>query len=194
MKEKIIAGLTFLILGSVVLCVMGCGESNRYTQAGSTYYTKFNSHYYVKPETMKKFAGIQNFTKFPGHGIMPYNSQVSVSTTGQYFVLTEQQTGDSINVECKKKYMGGYSLAQYLDLILSDTPVSYPDLSDVDKKGISLGQPFKGMTKKGVKIALGYPLPSGTPSESSNTWEYWKGKLGHYPVNFRNGVVVSSGF
>ena len=72
--------------------------------------------------------------------------------------------------------------------------MDYSGLSEVDKKGISLGQPIKGMSKQGVMVALGYPFPSRTASESENVWYYWKNRFDYYPVHFSGGVVESHGY
>ena len=79
-------------------------------------------------------------------------------------------------------------------MILSKTPVSYTGLSEIDQKGISEGRPYKGMSKTGVMIALGYHCPSKTPSPEANVWYYWENRFDNYAVNFENGLVVSSGY
>jgi len=43
-------------------------------------------------------------------------------------------------------------------------------------------------------VALGYPLPSKTPSLDLNTWYYWKNRVAYYSIEFRDGVVVSSNY
>jgi hypothetical protein len=81
---------------------------------------------------------------------------------------------------------------QYIDLITSPTPVAYDDLSDVDRQGIEAGKALVGMSKEGVKIALGYPARHRTPSLEDNRWTYWRGRHDTYVVEFdADGKVVS---
>ena len=90
--------------------------------------------------------------------------------------------------------MEGLSVQNYLDLILSPTPVSYSGLTPEDQEGVKAGKAMPGMTKQGVMVALGYPARNRTPSTDLNTWVYWKGRLNTLAVNFDGtGKVVSVG-
>jgi hypothetical protein len=51
----------------------------------------------------------------------------------------------------------GMSAEQYISLITSSKKVNLNELSEIDQKGISAGQALVGMSKKGIRIALGYP-------------------------------------
>jgi len=192
MKGKLLANLVALILGAVVLGVTGCGASAKQITSSENYYLKYNFHYTT--EKGKVRGSVANFTSLPGHQILPYGSAVSVGSWGNGFKLIDDETGKKIEVMCKSKFLAGTSLSDYLDLILSGTPVSYTGLSEIDKKGISDGRALKGMTKKGVMIALGYPCPHKTDSPDSDQWNYWRNRFTYYPVNFENGIVESSGF
>ena len=88
--------------------------------------------------------------------------------------------------------MGGMSAKEYLDTIMSPTPVSYANLSAVDQEGIKTGKATLGMSKQGVMIALGYPAKSKTPSPESDTWVYWKGRFNMLTVTFGKDGKVGS--
>jgi hypothetical protein len=53
----------------------------------------------------------------------------------------------------------------------------------LDRKGISNGKADKGMSKKGVQMALGYPASHRTPSLKDNVWTYWQDR-------YRTKVIV----
>ena len=188
LRSLVCAALCVFILFSVA----GCGSSIKQSKSGETYYTKYNFHYTAEKGT--PWGSVANLTKPPAHKILPYGSPVKIKSWKSGFSLIAPESGKTINVVSKKKYLKGKSLSEYLYLILSTTPVSYTDLSAIDQKGISEGRPYNGMSKKGVMVALGYPLPSKTASPNANTWYYWENRFDNYPVKFENDLVVSSGY
>jgi hypothetical protein len=50
---------------------------------------------------------------------------------------------------------------------------------------------MKGMSKKGIMIALGYPAPSFTPDLGSDVWRYWNSRFIKCNIIFKNGKVES---
>jgi len=192
MKKTLLRKLAFLVCGIVVLGMMGCEPSIRQSKSGETYHLKYNFHYTTERGNAR--GSVANFTKLSDHEILPYGSAVKIGSWVHGFGLIDEKSGRRINVLVKSEFLAGKSLSEYLDLILSKTPVSYTGLSEIDQKGISEGRPYKGMSKKGVMIALGYPCPHKTPSPDANVWYYWKSRFASYAVNFENGLVVSSGY
>ena len=77
------------------------------------------------------------------------------------------------------------SIDQYLKYIVSPSPVSLEAFSEIDRKGIADGKAYMGMSKDGVRIALGYPARHRTPSLDSSTWVYWRNRFGTRAINFR---------
>jgi hypothetical protein len=63
-------------------------------------------------------------------------------------------------------------------------------LSAVDQKGVKQGQALAGMTKEGVKLALGIPPEHATPSMDADVWTYWTSRFNKLTVTFRGGKVV----
>jgi hypothetical protein len=193
MKMKLWNLACVALCAFVLLSVVGCGaQTTKQSKSGETYYTKYNFHYTT--EKGKAWGSVANLTKPPAHKILPYGSPVKIEPWKRGFNLIAPKSGKTINVVSKKKYLEGKSLSEYLDLILSTAPVSYTDLSEIDQKGISEGRPYNGMSKKGVMIALGYPCPNKTASPKADTWYYWENRFDNYPVNFKNDLVVSSGY
>lgn len=192
MKKTLLRKLAFLVCGIVVLGMMGCAPSMRRSKSGETYHLKYNFHYTT--EKGKVRGSVANYTKLSDHKILPYGSVVTIGSWRPGFGLIDEKSGTQIEVLAKSKFLAGKSLSEYLDLILSKAPVSYTGLSEIDQKGISEGRPYKGMSKKGVMIALGYPCPHETPSPDANVWYYWKNRFDYYAVNFENGLMLSSGY
>ena len=92
--------------------------------------------------------------------------------------------------EFNSSNMGGIDFSEYLELISSSSLTSLEHLSQLDRKGISEGKVYEGMTKEGVRIALGYPARHRTPSLESDTWIYWRNRFRTLAVEFgQNGKV-----
>ena len=192
MKNTLLKGLLCLACCSAIFAVMGCEESIQRSVTDEPHYLKYNFHYTTEKGRIS--GSIANYTSVPDHKILPYGSSVKVASSRSGFALTDEQSGRKIDVLASRKYLAGKSLSDYLDLILSKTPVSYPDLSEIDRKGISEGRPYEGMSKKGVMIALGYPCPHRTASPDADVWYYWRNRYANYAVTFENGIVASSGY
>ena len=75
--------------------------------------------------------------------------------------------------------------------MFSAKKVTYDGLSEKDQEGIKAGQALVGMTKGGVKIALGYPAMHKTPSTDLNKWVYWKRTIRTITVTFKDGKVAA---
>ena len=190
-----------LVLGSITVVCCSC-QSNEGSSApssdGSTQtavapdgavYTKYNIHFIS--EKGKNKASYANWTEWTGHDMLPYNSKIEASSFLNRIRVVEVGTGREIEMEFHAGRMG-MGAKEYIDLITSPTPVSYPDLSDVDRQGVKEGKALVGMSKQGVMIALGYPAKHETPSTDQNRWTYWKGRMANYAVEFDNNGKVTS--
>lgn len=57
-------------------------------------------------------------------------------------------------------------------------------LSKIDQEGIAKGTPLIGMTKEGVKYAMGIPPIHATASLDENNWTYWINKWARNILEF----------
>jgi hypothetical protein len=188
-------GWTALLLGSLVVACSSCSHGERVTgpqEPGGGLYSRYNLHYYAMKGS--NHASYANFTDCPNHSFLPYNTRLRVDSWRNGFRFTAVETGLQVYFEYKSANMEGLSAQNYIDLILSPTPVSYGALAPEDQEGIKAGKAMPGMTKQGVMVALGYPARNRTPSTDENTWVYWKGRFNIVSVNFDGtGKVVSIG-
>jgi hypothetical protein len=174
-----------------LLVVVCCScESSQMSATGGDgrLYTRYNLHYVT--ERGKNKGSYANWTQYPGHDFVPYNSKLRVEPTGRriYFI-----TNDNMRIEWEfnpDRMM--MSSREYVNLIMSPTPVSYEGLSDVDRQGITAGMAMVGMSKQGVLVALGYPAKHRTPSLEQNRWVYWKGRHNYYVVEFDESGNVAA--
>jgi hypothetical protein len=193
--KKFVQTSIWLLCGMVMLGLAGCGggaEKLSKDVIGGTYYLNYNFHYIA--EKRKAKGSVANYTGGTGHAMLAYGSEVTIKSYSKGFILTDTKSGTEINVLAPNKFLGSMSLSDYINQILSKSPVSYTGLSDADTKGIKEGKAYPGMTKKGVMIALGYPCPHMTASPEENTWTYWTNRFNYYQVQFANSVVTSTGY
>lgn len=155
-------------------------------------YLKNNIHCQESTDRSGKLickASYANYTNpGAGHIIVPVNTPVKTepwrSFVRQGLIITDQNNGKKIYFEYKERNMGGTSAEEYINLITSPKKVSMKGLSKVDLKGIKAGKAYIGMTKKGVRMAMGYPAIHRTPSLDSNTWVYWTNRFRTMAVEF----------
>lgn len=182
----------FVIFVGLVLIVQGCGGSSHQplNSAGSDkFYLKNNIHAQVGPRDTK--ASYANWTDpGAGHIIIPVNTPVEMGKLRKGLFIKNLTDGRQIFFEFHSRNMR-MSVDEYIQLIASPTSVSLDKLSNTDRKGIKAGKVYSGMTKQGVRVALGYPAVHRTPSLEDNTWIYWRNRFQTMAIEFdQSGKVV----
>jgi hypothetical protein len=182
-----LAAVLLLVLGLQGCAGMGSGPATY--EAYSNVYLQNNIHGYTRGSDYQ--ASYANYVQpDTGHFVVPVNTAVSVGKWRGGFTLTRQDTGQLIYFEYRSGNMGGMSVEEYLNVITAPQKVSLDGLGATDRKGIKEGRALKGMTKKGVRIAWGYPARHKTPSLEDNVWTYWRNRWVMKTVTFSNGKVV----
>lgn len=180
-----------LIISALCFVFTGCGGVTRYVVAGNEskpLYLQNNIHVQEKEGHYK--GSYANWTEPPsGHIFIPVNSVVEVEYDRRGFYIIEKRTGRTLEMEYDEDRMK-ISIDQYLKYIVSPSPVNLEVFSEIDRKGIGDGKAFTGMSKNGVRIALGYPARHRTLSLDSNTWVYWRGRFGTRAIDFDNAGKV----
>jgi hypothetical protein len=188
-KKKVFG---FVIFVALVLIVQGCGgSSNNPLNSAATdkYYLKNNIHAQVGARDTK--ASYANWTDpGAGHIVVPVNTPVEIGKFRKGLVIKNMTDGRKIFFEFNSRNMG-MSVDEYIQLIASSTSVSLDKLSNIDRKGIKEGKVYAGMTKQGVRVALGYPAAHRTPSLEDNIWIYWQNRFQTKAVEFDHGGKVT---
>lgn len=175
--------------------IFGCAHSKmlKTTPVGKVVYNRYNIHTYVD-NGGDIIASYANFTD-PGigHKVYPPNTVFRIDQWSRGIKLIRVDTGEVVRYEFSPKRTR-VLLTDYLELITSTAQVSLNDLTELDMKGVSEGKIYKGMTRKGVMVALGYPSPHRTPDINANHWVYWMNRFDTRTVVFDDkGLVISTG-
>jgi hypothetical protein len=125
-----------------------------------------------------------------GHVFIPFNTVVEMDYKRNYFIINDKSKGRRAEIEYDEGNMG-MNTEQYIKLITSATAVAFDSFSDIDRRGISDGKAYVGMSKEGVRVALGYPARHRTASLDSNTWVYWRGRFGTRAIDFDSAGKVA---
>jgi len=186
-KKNVIGFVVF-----IALVAYGCGGSSSQrvnSDAAGKYYLKNNIHAQVGQRDIK--ASYANWTDpGAGHIIVPVNTPVEIGKFRKGLVIKNLTDGQRIFFEFHGRNMG-MSVDEYIHLIASPTSVSVDNLSHIDRKGIKEGKVYTGMTKQGVRVALGYPAAHRTPSLEDNTWIYWHNRFRTMAVEFDHSGKVA---
>ncbi len=168
----------------------GCGGSSaRPVESGSTdtVYLKNNIHVQEKPGRGGSVVYLASYVNYigreAGHFVVPVNTRVVVGPWRRGFTITDPADGRVIYFEFNSRHMR-MSVDEYLQLITAPGEVSLSGLSKRDLKGVRDGRAYKNMSKKGVRIALGYPAVHQTPSLKDLSWTYWKTSRAMIVVDF----------
>ncbi len=191
---------TVLVLGIALILSLvvpvSLTASSKKGQDQPTVYLKNNIHgtERYKGNTRTLRASYANYIgEYPNHAFIPVNTPVvitKVKKNGIY--MTSAVDGTQITFEFNKKNMAGLSSEEYVGYITAPRKTSLKSLSPIDQKGIKDGKAYVGMSKKAVRMALGYPALHRTPSLKENLWTYWKNRFVTGTVEFDAGGRVKS--
>lgn len=190
MHFRRIGFITFALL-LIIMITAGCRSSPSIANQSSIENPLFlqnNIHAQAGQRDTK--ASYANWTDpGAGHIIIPVNTPVEFGSYRRGITIKNLNDGRFIYFEFNRKNMG-MSAEQYIRLITSPKKVNLSELSEIDQKGINNGNALVGMSKKGVRIALGYPAVHRTPSLENNSWIYWRNRFRTKVIEFdREGKV-----
>ncbi|MDX1709365.1 MAG: hypothetical protein R3274_12235, partial [Desulfobacterales bacterium] len=117
------------------------------------------------------------------HIIIPVNTPVEFGRYRRGFAIKNLNDNSLIYFEFNERNMG-MSSGEYINLITSSNKVDLNKLSAIDQDGIRDGKALVGMSKKGVRIALGYPAAHRTPSLETSAWVYWRNRFTTKVIEF----------
>lgn len=191
--RKVIAVFAASVVGVIVLA--GCVTTSPREAAKSEpelsedVYLANNIH--AQDDGQYYTASYANWTDCGRHRIIPVNTPVAIRDWAKGFVIlgmTEDKR--TVYVEFDPTHMD-MDKEKYIDTITTSKKVDLGELSEVDQEGIEKGKAKVGMTKDGIRMALGYPAEHETPSLDDDIWTYWTNRWGTYDVIFNEDGEVT---
>lgn len=173
-----------LLLGLAVLA--GCNKDLKPNQSAASvqpaqvYYTQFSLF------EEKDHFRTTNYRK----GILiPINTPVTLQAMGSDEAeLRLVDSGRPLTIENVQKYTKD-EMAIAFSKIAGTTKVDLNQFTPAERESILAGQVKKGMSKKAVLAAIGYPPQHETPSLEGDKWTYWANLFNRFIVQFKNGKV-----
>ncbi len=177
-----------LILFALAVLLLGCkkelkpSEPAADIQPSQIYYTQFSL-----------FQEKDNFrtTNYRKGTLIPINTRVSlVSIDSDTAELRLVDSGQKLTIENVPKITKD-DIQTAFKKIAATTEVDMKQFSKVERDHILIGRVQKGMSKKAVLAAIGYPPQHETPSLDGDIWTYWSNRYNRFQVNFKNDKVDS---
>ncbi len=180
--------LTRFFLIMAVLSLTGCPKMAKqqalpaHMIIGETYYTQFAIRY------EKNRHLTTNYRRGP---TIPVNTRVNLlSVTAKAIEVQPENMTVPLTIRNVPKHTGKDVYQAFDDLFAKDK-INLNRFTSLERKHIKSGTVAKGMRKKAVTVAIGYPPVTETPGPEADTWVYWSGRFNKFNVNFRNGKVSS---
>jgi outer membrane protein assembly factor BamE (lipoprotein component of BamABCDE complex) len=166
--------LKIMALAIATVALAACGsldikdsQGNDLTASGASVKTLTNLH----PDEARARLSAVNY-QMPG--LIPVCTDVTLlDSSKKRLVFKVNSTGRQYNYDYHRSALDPLEihLQQYFGSQCNSAEIQR--LSAVDQEGIRLGKATVGMSKTGVKYAIGYPPKRDTPSLDSNEWKYW---------------------
>lgn len=189
-----------LVLTAIIaLAAVAISNGRPAPAEAETRYLKNNIHYQGRPDRGGRIVYRASYANYVdpgvGHEILPVNSEVDISVTSRTFrgrslVIVDVKSGRTIHFEYNERNMR-LPMLEYIDLISSTKKSSLSKLSAKDSKGVKDGKAYIGMTKNGIRMALGYPAKHRTPSLENYEWVYWIDRFRTQLIRFNNKGIVT---
>ena len=205
-----------MVLVLISLSFNGCGgakltpATQKAFDSKKTMYAQRNMHF-MYGAFAKKIVNTANYAQGT---IIPVNSKITLNTVnakqfsfhykGQLYILANNAKYSGVDIAgAIKRYFASkpvnlskFSRTERAVIAKPEgtkTPVTYIRGAFVARAigGWGPTKITKGMSKKAVLVARGYPPVHGTASTSLNTWKYWEDATTTTMVTFKNNKVVS---
>lgn len=174
-----------MVVGMVLL-LFGCASKispealPATIRVGGVYYTQFALQYE---------KGRYRTTNYRRGFLLPINTQIQLLEIDSRSIKVKLVTsGKDLLVENVEKHTGDDTL-QAFDKLFAPERVNLSQFTALEQKNINTGTVEKGMRKKAVLAAIGYPPGIGTPNLQFDEWKYWNSRFNTFIVHFKNGKV-----
>lgn len=147
---------------------------------GSLYYTQFSL--FEEKNTFRT-------TNYRKGVLIPINTPATlISIDSKHIELRLVDTGQPLTIENVQKHTGD-DVQQAFKKILGKTRADLSRFTQQEQQNIRNGQVAKGMGRKAVLAAIGYPPITETRSLQSNDWTYWSSRFDRFIVHFKHDRV-----
>lgn len=183
--KKIKQYILFFLLACTFISQPALCEDDQATMEGASLYTQVNI-WYERP--MKILA-----TNYHVGAILPIGSPVNIESVDDDEIIFIDKTGGKYRIIIKRKHTNiqGPQLVKKLfskKNVMSKGGAFYK-LSKLEQKNVKAGTVAKGMSKKAVLMAYGYPPSIRTHSTEQDNWTYWKNRWVTRIFSFENGKI-----
>lgn len=180
-----------LMLTTGLLLLSGCASVMTLTdkqsgedlfQTNKPVYTLVNLH----PDEQRAKLYSVNYQQA---GLIPLCTKVNiVNATNKRLTFTVDKTEKQYSFD---KHRSSPDFAKYLSNYFGTecNTSKVKKLSAIDQQGIKDGIAKKGMTKEGIKYAIGFPPEHKTPDLNNSEWLYWKNRFNTFKVEFKDNTV-----
>jgi hypothetical protein len=176
----------YLVLLILAISLTACNKTLKpeelpaHIVTGDDYYTQFVIRYE---------KGVHLTTNYRRGASIPVNTRVKLlSIKSKTIEVQPDNMVKPLLIKNAKKHTGD-DVIQAFDKLFGKQKVNLRRFSARERKHIRQGTVGKGMRKKAVLVAIGYPPITETPSLDMNTWTYWSSRFNRFRVHFRNGIV-----
>lgn len=147
---------------------------------GNSYYTQVDMRYekgYFLTTNYRRGTSIPVNTKVTVNKITTKAIEIGIDAFPKPFLIknVQKHTGDDI--------------FQTFDKLFASKKLNLWNFNSLERKHIKNGTVAKGMRKKAVIAAIGYPPITETISLDVDSWVYWSGRFNKFRVHFKNGRV-----
>ncbi len=151
-------------------------------QLGADYYTQFVIRYE---------KGAHLTTNYRRGASIPVNTKVKLLEITEKTILVDVLPNHmQLLVKNVFKYTDDDTFQAFAKLF-NKNPVDLSVFTPLERKHIESGSVAKGMSKKAVLTAIGYPPHVGTASTDADQWTYWSNRFNKFIVHFQDGKVSS---
>ncbi|MGR9071689.1 MAG: hypothetical protein ACU833_01345 [Gammaproteobacteria bacterium] len=180
--------IRLVFIGMLLLALASCGkkitpaELPPSIRLGGTYYTQF---------VIRHEKDTHLTTNYRRGASIPINTQVTLTEiTGETIRVSLRVTGQELLIKNVEKYTRDDIVGTF-NKLFGKEKVDLSRFTQLEKQQIKSGTVAKGMRKKAVLAAIGYPPRHATPSLDANEWTYWSSRFNRFIVYFENDKVSS---
>jgi len=182
MRKLLHGSLFLLVLFSLVACkkTLKPEELPGHIAIADSYYTQFVIRYE---------KGRHVTTNYRRGASIPVNTKVKLlNITAKTIELEVENSVQPLVIKNIQKHTGK-DIYQAFDDLFAKKKINLYNFNSLERRNIKSGTVAKGMRKKAVKVAIGYPPITETMNLDSDTWVYWSGRFNKFNVVFINGKV-----